>query len=186
MPTHSILGGKVKLYRRDDGGEHWFCSTYFQGKNRRKSTKTDSLPHAEEIAEGWYLELRGKSRAGLLDGPVGPTFNQAADVFEAEYEVSTNGERSPRWVAEHKAHLKSHLRPFFGKKGVREISADTAQEYRIHRSKTSRTGKPPARNTLDNEIITLRLVMKVALRKGSARYRAVQLGGRATQNCLAI
>ena len=189
MPTHSILAGKVKLYRRDDGGEHWFCSTYFQGKNRRKSTKTDSLSHAEEIAEDWYLELRGKSRAGLLDGPAGPTFNQAADIFEDEYEVSTNGERSARWVLEHKAHLKNHLRPFFGKKGVTEITADTAQEYRIHRAKNPyvrqkakkkktdeveepqvkaepKAPKPPARNTLDNEVITLRLVMKVALRKG--------------------
>ncbi len=69
-----------------------------------------------------------------------------------------------------------------GKKGVREITADTAQEYRIHRAKNPyvrkrqpsadgeagevETPKPPARNTLDNEIITLRLVMKVALRKG--------------------
>ena len=166
VPTHSILGGKVKLYRRDDGGEHWFCSTYFKGKNRRKSTKTDSLSHAEEIAEDWFVELRGKSRAGLIDGPTGPTFNQAADAFEDEYEVSTNGERSPRWVVEHKAHLQNHLRPFLGKKGVAEITADTAQEYRIYRAKTSRTGKPPARNTLANEIITLRLVMKVALRKG--------------------
>jgi len=166
MPTHSILGGKVNLYRRSDGGDHWFCSTYFQGKNRRKCTKTDSLSHAEEVAEDWFLELRGKSRAGLLDGPTGPTFNRAADVFEAEYEVSTNGERSPRWVEEHKAHLRNHLKPFFGKKGVAEISADTAQEYRIHRAKTSRTGKPPARNTLHNEIITLRLVMAAAVRKG--------------------
>ncbi len=189
MPTHSILAGKVNLYRRDDGGENWFCSTYFQGKNRRKSTKTDSLSHAEEIAEDWYLELRGKSRAGLLDGPTGPSFNQAADIFEEEYEISTNGERSSRWVAEHKAHLKNHLRPFFGKKGVTEITADTAQEYRIHRSKNPyipptkddpdgskrreaiKKGEmdpppPPARNTLDNEVITLRLVMKVALRKG--------------------
>jgi len=175
VPTHAILGGKVKLYRRDDGGENWFCSAYFQGKNRRKSTKTDSLSHAEEIAEDWFLELRGKNRAGLLDSPTGPTFNQAADIFEAEYEVSTSGERSSRWVAEHKAHLKNHLRPFLGKKGVREITADTAQEYRINRAKnpyvrkkenSTEVPKPPARNTLDNEIITLRLVMKVALRKG--------------------
>ncbi len=188
MPAHSILGGKVKLYRRDDGGENWFCSAYFQGKNRRKSTKTDSLSHAKEIAEDWFLELRGKSRAGLLDRPTGPTFNQAADIFEEEYEVSTNGERSPRWVAEHKAHLKNHLRPFFGKMAVTQITADTAQEYRIHRNKnpyirmkkaqnangngsdarlmdSELKPKPPAQNTLDNEIITLRLVMKVALRK---------------------
>src|SRR5580704_19630122 len=134
MPTHAILGGKVKLYRRDDGGENWFCSAYFHGKNRRKSTKTGSLSHAEEIAEDWFLELRGKGRAGLL-GPTGPTFNQAADAFEEEYEISTNGERSPRWVIEHKAHLRNHLRPFLGKKAVSEITADTAQEYRIHRSK---------------------------------------------------
>jgi integrase len=166
VSTHTILGGKVKLYRRDDGGENWFCSTFINGKNRRKSTKSDSLSQAQEIAEDWFLELRGKSRAGLLDSPTGPTFNQAADAFEEEYEVSTNGERSPRWVIEHKAHLRNHLRPFMGKKGVRDITADTAQEYRIYRMKTSRTGKPPARNTLDNEIITLRLVMKVALRKG--------------------
>jgi len=190
MPTHSILGGKVKLYRRDDGSENWFCSTFFMGKNRRKSTKTDSLSHAEEIAEDWFLELRGKSRAGLLDAPTGPTFSQAADVFEDEYEISTNGERSSRWVAEHKAHLKNHLRPFFGKMAVTDITADTAQQYRIHRSKNPylrpkgkspenpkeqhdkkvvhedpKPPKPPARNTLDNEIITLRLVMKVALRK---------------------
>ncbi len=182
MPTHSILGGKVNLYRREDGGENWFCSTYLNGRNHRKSTKTDSLSHAEEIAEDWFLELRGKSRAGLLDGPTGPTFNQAADFFEAEYEISTNGERSPRWVGEHKAHLKNHLRPFFGKKPVAQITADTAQEYRIHRMKNptvrlkkangedgdanKEPPKLPARNTLHNEIITLRLVMKVALRKG--------------------
>jgi integrase len=191
VPKHSILGGKVNLYRREDGGDNWFCSTFINGKNRRKSTKTDSLSHAQEVAEDWFLELRGKSRAGLLDAPTGPTFDQAADAFEAEYEVSTNGERSPRWVIEHKAHLRNHLRPFLGKKGVRDITADVAQEYRIHRVKTSLekqqaaidkaaavqkddvspkkpplTPKPPARNTLDNEIITLRLVMKVALRKG--------------------
>jgi integrase len=186
VPTHSILGGKVHLYRRGEG-DNWHCSTYFKGKNRRKGTKTDSLSHAEEIAEDWFLELRGKNRAGLLDGPKGPTFNQAADIFEAEYEVSTNGERSARWVAEHKAHLKNYLRPYFGPMGVAEITADTAQDYRVHRSqhpyvrpkkKSKEQGngspvlpvkakppKPPTRKTLDNEAITLRLVMRIALRK---------------------
>jgi hypothetical protein len=183
MPTHSILGGKVNLYRRSDGGDHWFCSTYFQGKNRRKCTKTDSLSHAEEIAEDWFLELRGKSRAGLLDGPTGPTFNYAADAFEAEYEISTNGERSARWVAEHAAHLKNHLRPFFGKMGVTTINDDTAQAYRLARAKQhavrggtadsrkqaiseATTPKPPARNTIKNELITARLVLKLCARKG--------------------
>jgi integrase len=184
MPIHSILGGKVKLYRRDDGSENWFCSTYFQGKNRRKSTKTDSLSHAEEIAEDWFLELRGKSRAGLLDRPaIGKPFNPAADAFLEEYEASTKGERSPRWVKEHEGHIENHLKPFFSKYTIPEIDADKVQEYRIERSRQpARRGgtaesrsKPlgkdeepkfPARNTIDNEIITLRMILKMSARKG--------------------
>jgi hypothetical protein len=181
MPTHSILGGKVKLYRRDDGGDHWFCSTYFQGKNRRKSTKTDSVSHAEEIAEDWYLELRGMSRAGLLK-PAGKPFKQAADVFLEEYEASTKGERSTRWVNEHKAHIENHLKPYFAKYTIPEIDADLTQEYRIARSKqpvrrggtAESRAKPlgqdeeakfPARNTIDNEVITLRMILKMCVRK---------------------
>lgn len=38
------------------------------------------------------------------------------------------------------------------------------QEYRIHRVSTSRTGKPPARSTIHDEIVTLRQVLKTAIR----------------------
>ncbi len=174
----------MKLYRRDDGGEHWFCSTYFQGKNRRKSTKTDSLAHAEEIAEDWFLELRGKSRAGLLDRPAtGKPFNSAADAFMEEYEASTKDERSPRWVKEHAGHIENHLKLFFGKYTIPEIDADKVQEYRIARGKqhvrrggsAESRGRPlgedeekkaPARNTIENEVITLRMILKTCERKG--------------------
>lgn len=167
MPTHTILGGKVRLYRRGEG-DNWHCSTFYQGREHRKSTKDDSLPHAEEIAEDWYLELRGKARAGLLDKPSGKTFDPASQVFESEYELSVEGQRSPKWIAEHKAHLKNHLRPYFGKMAVTEINGDTAHQYRLHRNKTAteKGGKPPARNTLKNEIITLRLVLALCVRKG--------------------
>jgi hypothetical protein len=187
MPTHSILGGKVHLYRRGESG-NWHCSTYYKGRNHRRSTKEDSLPHAQEIAEDWYLELRGKGRAGLLK-PQGKPFNEAADAFLNEYEASTKGERSPRWVKEHEAHVRNHLKPFFGKYTVPEIDGDKAQEYRIHRAKNpyvrpkkkvvgangtenrakpnneEKTPKPTARNTIDNEIITLRMILKMSERK---------------------
>lgn len=39
------------------------CSSYFAGKNRPTSTKEESLSKAKEIAEDWYLQLRGKLRA---------------------------------------------------------------------------------------------------------------------------
>ena len=65
MNAHTILGGKVHVYRRENS-RHWQCATYLAGKNRRVSTKEDSLAKAKDFAEDWYLELRGKARAGEL------------------------------------------------------------------------------------------------------------------------
>ena len=44
----------------------WQCSTYLTGKNRRVSTKEESLAKAKEIAEDWYLKLRGIFRSGEI------------------------------------------------------------------------------------------------------------------------
>ncbi len=160
---HPILGGKVHVYKRD-GSRHWQCSTYLKGKNHRVSTKEESLSHAKQIAEDWYMELRGKARAGLLKTE--KTFDQAADKFLDEYEVITEGQRSPRWVEGHRIRLRLHLLPFFGPLGVSEVTPSKVQEYRVHRIKTSSTGKAPARSTIHDEIVTLRQVLKTAIRHG--------------------
>lgn len=155
------MGGKLRLYKRNNG-RCWQCSTYLNGKNRRKSTKQESLALAKDVAEDWYLELRGKARAGEL--PEGKTFDQAADQFLKEYEVITQGHRSPAYVQGQKDCIRVHLRPFFGPMALSEITAGKVQEYRMHRVTTSRTGKPPARNTLHQETVALRQVLKTALR----------------------
>ena len=58
---YTILGGKVYVYKRPNSG-CWQCSSYLAGKNRRTSTKEESLSKAKEVAEDWYLQLRGKLR----------------------------------------------------------------------------------------------------------------------------
>ena len=58
-------GGKVQLYQRGDGGA-WQCSASVAGKQRRTTTKQESLSLAKQVAEDWYLELRGKDRAGIF------------------------------------------------------------------------------------------------------------------------
>jgi len=178
MTSHSILGDKVRVYRRANSSL-WQCSTYLDGKEWRVSTKTDSLAQAKDFAEDWYLELRGKSRAGLLKSE--RTFADAAKQFLIEYVALTNGERNPRYVKDHEARLDNHLVPFFGKTGLSEVSAGMMQQYRVMRSKPNPdSGKVPARSTLHHETVTLRQVMKTALRHGwishlpdfSAPYRA--------------
>jgi len=66
------------------------------GKNHRTSTKEESLSHAKEFAEDWYLGLRGKHWAGELHNE--KTFADAAKRFMHEYDVLRDGERNERWV----------------------------------------------------------------------------------------
>ena len=165
MADHTIMGGKVHVYQRDNSS-FWQCSTYLSGKNRRVSTKEKTLAKAKDFAEGWYLELRGKHRRGEISAE--KTFRQAADQFLREFEIITGGDRNAVYVEGHRARLRVHLLPFFGHMGLSEITAGQVQEYRIHRHEkgVAERGDPPARSTLHQEIVVLRQVLKTAARHG--------------------
>jgi integrase len=181
--SHALMGGKLHVFRRERSSR-WQCSTYLAGREHRVSAKTDSLAHAKEFAEDWYLTLRGKVARGELKAE--KTFKEAAAVFEREYEIITEGQRSPAYVRGHKDRLRLHLNPFFGTMPLSQVSASAVQEYRISRmslpvkakpeespklaeptkEKKSREATRPARTTLHHELVTLRQVLKTALRHG--------------------
>lgn len=178
MEIHRILGDKVRLYRRAEGGP-WHCSTFLQSKEWRKSTKERSLSRAKDVAEDWYFQLTAKARYGELK--TGKGFKEAARTFEKEYEAITRGRRSPKWVQGHKDRIRLHLLPFFGDRLIADITSGAAQEYRVHRMSPpepekgadkdageaeAKPWKAPARNTLHNEIVTLSMVLKTAQRHG--------------------
>jgi integrase len=210
MASHEILGGLVQVYKRGTG-RYWQCAASIAGDQHRETTKEEDLPQAKQFAEDWYLGLRGKARAGLLKSRE-KTFREAAKAFTEEYEIITEGERSPKWVEGHQIRLRLHLLPFFGDKGLSEVNEDTAQEYRVYRITGKMPGeetapgdkaaprrkppsrstlhdeanpingkkpgdeaasrgpaapahKPPSRSTLHDEIVTLRQVLKTAVRK---------------------
>lgn len=166
---HSILSGKVQVYRRPNSS-HWHCRASIGGRQWRRTTKEESLAHAKEIAEDWYLELKGKSRAGELKS--GKRFKDAAKKFQEEYEVITEGQRNERYVEGHWQRLRRHLLPFFGNMLLTEITPGIVQNYRVHRFKEAKDsrGAPPARNTMHQEIVTLRQVLKTAYRHGWIKY----------------
>lgn len=163
MECHTLMGGKLRVYKRPESAV-WQCSTFLNGRNWRRSTREESLSLAKEIAEDWYLELRGKARAGILTH--GRTFREAAAQFLAEYPVITMGHRSPDYVAGFKIRLDAYLLPFFGNLTVQEVTPGKVQEYRVSRAINPRTGKPLARSTLAQDIVVIRQVLKTAYRHG--------------------
>jgi integrase len=167
--SHIILGGKVHLYRRGKRGRY-HCSATIEGKQYRSSTEKDDLRQAEEVAEEWYLKLRGLVRSGDLEKVTArkkeKTFQAAAEKFLEEFPVLTEGQRNPIYIAGHERRARKYLIPFFGKKGLSEITGGLVNEYRMHRiaDAKERWGKPPARTTMHQEIVCLRQILKTALR----------------------
>ncbi len=106
------------------------------------------------------------------------TFRDVADLFMKEYAILTEGQRAPRWVQGHQIRLRIHLLPFFGDLPISKVDSAKIQEYRVMRmtpkedknpnaadNRPHKAGKVPAAKTLHNEIVTLRLVLKAALRR---------------------
>lgn len=113
----------------------------------------------------WFFSLRNKQRHGELLNE--KTFRHAAEQFQREYEVLTEGERNTIWVKDHYRRIDLHLMPFLGKMGLSTITSGTVQEYKITRLKPEDENKRiPSRSTLHHERVTLRMVMKTAVRHG--------------------
>jgi integrase len=164
MQKHTILDGKCHVYRRAENG-NWQCSAFVDGKNHRVSTGTDSLRLAKEFASDWYLTLRGKQRAGTLNVPTGPTFRDTAKKWEAEYAIITGGNRNAIYVDGNSRRLTNYLLPFFGDLTLAEVTSAKVHEYRVQRlTPAPGTTKVPAKQTLHQEIVVLRQVLKYASR----------------------
>jgi integrase len=165
MTDHVLMGGSLHVYKRENSS-HWQCSTYLAGKNRRVSTHEESLERAKDFAEDWYFRLKDQSRRGEINNE--KTFQHAADQFLREYEIITEGQRNAQYVQGHGRRLRLYLVPFFGKFGLSQVTAGQVQEYRIYRKERAlaERGKPAARGTLHQEIVTLRQVLKTAARHG--------------------
>ena len=201
--THSLMDGKVHVYRRENS-RFWQCATFLSGRNHRQSTKQENIAYALEYARDWYLDRVAEDRLqrrGIMPAPADvpvtsperppprkpgeKTFREAAVAFEREFTAMTLGERNASYVASKGRVLRLYLLPFFGDLPLSQVTAGRIQEYRLSRvtppereqaaiykvkgrnlKGRPRKWKRPSRQTLHNEIVCLRQVLKTANRKG--------------------
>lgn len=169
--THTLFSGRVQLYRRPEG-RHWQCATRVGGKRFRTTTGEAELTRAKDIAEEWYLELRGRVRHGEIvpDRPRERTFAEAAEQYLREVRVLAATTRSPVYVKYLEMRLRKHLIPYFGQMPLSAINRGAVQAYRVKRAEermaltaTAKSpGRPPARSTMSQEIVHLRQTLKWA------------------------
>lgn len=165
MTTHTLFDGRVQIYRRGDA-KTWQCATRIDGHRFRESTKEEDLSRAKDVAEDWYLGLRGKRRSGELPQKKKNKrlFKDAAHEFMREFKVLAHGTRSPKYVELNELRLNVHILPFFGEKELAKINAGLIQQYVLWRTERTmaETDKTPARSTLKQELVVVRQVLKWA------------------------
>jgi integrase len=165
MTRHVLLDGRLHLYRRK-GSPYWQCATYLGAKNWRVSTKEAELPQAKDVAEDWYWTLRERFAAGKIKSL--RRFRDVAAAFVHEYETLLRYERSAQYIKSHGDTIRLYLNPFFGDKPIDAVTSATVMEFRVWRCRLAieKYGKPAARQTLKKDIVTLRMILKLAERNG--------------------
>ena len=161
---HTILGGKVYVYKRPNSSR-WQCSSFFAGKNRRTSTKRKrAFPKPRKSPRTSIYSLGGKLRTGELKAE--KTFREVPEQFLRECEIMTRGERSKQYVKGQYLRSSVHLVPCFGNMDISKITTGKIVEYRIHRHQQAiaKRGNPPAHSMMHHEIVTLRQTLKTATR----------------------
>ena len=137
---HEILGGKVQLYKRD--GRFWQCSASVGNQQYRATTKKEELSQAEDAAEDWYLELRGKFKRGdlgkLEEVNAEKTFAEAGGAVHPRVSHITEGQRNKQYIDGHIRRIRKYLIPFFGDQGLSKVTSGLIQEYRIKRVEDSK------------------------------------------------
>ncbi len=167
MTTHLMFEGRLQVYLRGEG-KTWQCAARVDGQRFRQSTGEENLARAMAFAEEWYLDLRGKLRAGVpltqADKPAKPawTFSDAADDFLRQVRVLAAHSRSPLYVTDLEIRLKASILPFLGKMDPCTINRSTIQNYVVRRTEDmlARRGRTPARSTVLSDLVVIRQILK--------------------------
>jgi hypothetical protein len=176
MTTHHMFDGRLQVYKRENS-QVWQAAARVGERRFRQTTGEEDLSRAKDVAEEWYLGLRGKLRNGEIVKDE-RTFKSAAALYLREMRVLAVSLRSPKYVEGLELRLNRHLLPFFGDKPLSAINRGLVQAYRVKRAEETiaRTktdtapGKPPARSTMMQEIVHLRQVLKCAEGMGWLPY----------------
>lgn len=167
-----MFDGRLQVYRRDTN-RIWQCAARVGGARFRSSTGQEELAPAKDVAEEWYLRLRGKLRDGEIKKDE-RTFAQAAEHYMRQAKVLAATVRSPKYILLMELRMNRHILPYFGKLGLSEVTGGEVLTYRVKRAeetiertaKADTPGKPPSRSTMNQEIVHIRQVLKHAARLG--------------------
>lgn len=146
----------MAVFKRDKSKYYWMKFTH-NGQLIQQSTKHTNKGKAKE----YEIHFRSQLALGNIGIKVATSkvtiFKEAIESFE-NWSNLTHSEGTKRryWFS------CQHLLKAFGQKNVKEIDTDDLNNYILKRSKqiSRKTGKVITRETINNEIIVLKIIFK--------------------------
>ena len=163
---YTILGGKVHVYQTSEQQSVAVLHLSSPARIAAAATKEDSLSKAKEDCRG--LVSPAARQTPLRRNQNRENLPRSLRAISPRIRHHHPRPAQQDYVRGQHSRSTVHLVPFFGHLGLSEITSGKVQEYRIHRHEESvaKHGKPPAYNTMHQEIVTLRQTLKTAIRQG--------------------
>jgi hypothetical protein len=157
-----MFDGKLQVYRRGARGT-FHCAARVKGVRYRATTGEKDFDSASLWAEEWYLDLRGKVRAGQIIKKE-RTFKEAWELYSAGVRVLARGMRTPLYLLNMELRVNRHILPYFGAMPVKDVTKGVVYQYYVQRvdPANNKSGKSPARTTMSQEFVHIRQVLKHA------------------------
>lgn len=162
LPTHTVLDGKLHVFRRA-GSPFWWTGFHFKGKYIRHSTKQTSSDAADAVAIQWYFKKQTEIASGEISSPK-HAFNKVAEEALTAYQgLVSRGIRSKKTFEGIEGIMRSRIITYFKKTSVTEIDNTV-----WHKFKADMIEKYPAikRGTLHQYKNAIRVVLNQAYKLG--------------------
>lgn len=130
-----MFDGRLQVYRRAEG-KTWQCAARVGGERFRESTHETELARAKDVAEEWYLDLRGRLRNGQIVKKE-KTFGEAAEDYMRHARVLAATVRSPAYILNMELRMNASILPFFGKVALSDVNRGLVLSYRVKRAEDS-------------------------------------------------
>jgi len=120
MPEqYDILGGKVHVYKTPEQQPLAMLQLFRLVSNRDGRHKgRQPLQSEKQIAEDWYLQLRGHPNSATEKSKQTKTFREASEQYLREYDIITQGSGTKTTSEDQHWRSDGHLIPFFGHHGL--------------------------------------------------------------------
>jgi hypothetical protein len=132
LPSSAIL-------YKCEASQYWQFRVFLEGAQRKRSTKTTELVAAQREAKLIYASMlqgiHGNEQGKLKLTGKRTLQTVASSLWEKQAMMITQGELNPQKNKNEQYVFERHIRPFFKDHDLKEINADTLEQFKLYLAK---------------------------------------------------